>query len=144
MIRLALQQSLLPSREQFSNEFAHVFAQEINRAIPTSPNGIITIAFVSDDEIHRINRLHRQIDKPTDVLSFSYEDDPYREDTLGDIIISYAQATQQATGDVRHELLDLMVHGVLHILHYDHMTPPDAEQMFPLQDQLVSTLVPHL
>ncbi len=61
---------------------------------------------------------------------------------LGDVLISYPQAVRQAEeGDVELEIADLFVHGVLHILGYDHEVAEDADVMFPLQDKLVAEIL---
>ena len=80
-----------------------------------------TIAFVSDKNIQKLNQQFRQIDKPTDVLSFPSEE----ETDLGDIAISVETAAAQAkenglTFDT--EIAQLILHGLLHLSGYDHET----------------------
>jgi len=80
-----------------------------------------TIAFVSDRNIQKLNKHFRQIDKPTDVLSFPAEE----EANLGDIAISVETAAAQAkenglTFDT--EIAQLILHGLLHLSGYDHET----------------------
>jgi probable rRNA maturation factor len=103
--------------------------------------GSIGVSFVDDAEIRRLNRVYRQKDAVTDVLSFASD---FSEHTgyLGDVIISFDQAARQAEGgDIELELIDLLVHGMLHILGYDHEVPDDAARMFPLQDSLVAAIL---
>ena len=106
-------------------------------------HGNIHIGYVSDAEIRRLNRMYRQKDATTDVLSFSYLDQPVgKGNQLGDVVISIDQAKRQAeAGDLELELTDLLVHGVLHVLGFDHEEPEDAAEMFPLQDDLVKQLL---
>jgi probable rRNA maturation factor len=97
---------------------------------------VLTLTLVDDDEIREINRQHRQIDRPTDVLSFPLIDGtdafalpPGAPRELGDVVVSYPRAVAQAEEyghSVDRELAYLVVHGVLHILGHDHEIP--AEQ----------------
>lgn len=82
-------------------------------------SGRIDVSFVSDDEIHRLNKRYRGKDRPTDVLSFNYDEG----DILGDVIIS----KKQAKSDVKR----LIIHGTLHVLGYDHgRKMRDAEKIY--------------
>ena len=80
--------------------------------------------------------MYRTKDAITDVLSFPSGDAPIFGE-LGDVLICFPQAERQAQGDVQLELMDLLVHGILHVLGYDHEIPADAEVMFLLQDIIV-------
>ena len=103
--------------------------------------GIIGISYVDDAEIRRLNRVYRKKDAVTDVLSFA-SDFAQHTGMLGDVVLSYPQAVRQAEGgDIELELVDLIVHGVLHVLGYDHEEPADAAVMFPLQDSLIATIL---
>ena len=96
----------------------------------------LSIALVDEDEIATLNEQYRGIAGPTDVLSFGCDepcptpgDEPI---TLGDVIIAPAVAERQATElghSVEHELDVLLVHGVLHLLGYDHVDDDDAAVM---------------
>ncbi|QRN86469.1 rRNA maturation RNase YbeY [Clostridia bacterium] len=100
----------------------------------------VGITFVDDDEIQRLNRDYRNKDQVTDVLSFamseSLEDEPeiINEDMslLGDIVIDYQQALKQAK-EYEHstlrELCYLALHGMLHLLGYDHEKEEDKKRM---------------
>lgn len=87
--------------------------------------------------------MYRSKDTVTDVLSFSYIGQTTGEsDQLGDIVISVDQAKRQSQdGDLELELADLIIHGILHVLGYDHEQAKDAKEMFPLQDRLVKNLL---
>ena len=91
----------------------------------------LAVAFVSADEIHALNREHRDHDKPTDVLSFPIDEDgPVagpRE--LGDVVICPEHT---------EDLEEAVVHGVLHLCGYDHET--DAGEMLALQDRVMGEL----
>ena len=107
-------------------------------------NAIFSIIFVEDDEIHRINRDYRKVDRVTDVISFAFEDNEemmYNDiRVLGDIYICSPQMKRQAISyghSEKRELSFLAVHGLLHLLGYDHMTKEDEEEMFGLQELIL-------
>lgn len=100
---------------------------------------ILSIILVDNKEIHEINKTYRNKDYPTDVISFALEDDktmisPVR--VLGDIFISLDKAHEQAEAyghSFKRELSFLMIHGLLHLLGYDHESKEEEEIMFSLQ-----------
>ena len=101
------------------------------------------IIFVDDEEIQRINREYRKIDRVTDVISFALCDDPDNEmiDELGDIFIDLDQAFRQAKDyghSITREVAFLAVHGYLHLCGYDHMTEEDEKVMFKKQDEILA------
>ena len=107
-------------------------------------NAIFSIVFVDDDEIHRINREYRNVDRITDVISFAFEDSKDLEYNdfrmLGDIYICIPQMKRQAESyghSEKRELSFLTVHGLLHLLGYDHMEKEDEKKMFALQELIL-------
>ena len=105
---------------------------------------IFSIIFVGDEEIHQINRDYRGVDRITDVISFAFEDDGeklYNDiRVLGDIYICIPQMKRQAKEyghSEKRELSFLTVHGLLHLLGYDHMTEEDEKVMFGLQEMIL-------
>ena len=110
---------------------------------------IVSVTFVDNKFIHELNRDYRHIDRPTDVISFAFLDN--EEDKakqlkgkgmviLGDIYISIDKAKEQAQEyghPLKRELSFLFVHGLLHLLGYDHMNKEDEEVMFKLQDEIL-------
>ena len=107
-------------------------------------NAIFSIIFVGDDEIHEINREYRHVDRVTDVISFAFEDsnDLLYNDirVLGDIYICIPQMKRQAIDyghSEKRELSFLAVHGLLHLLGYDHMNEKDEKVMFELQELML-------
>lgn len=108
-------------------------------------DGEFNIIIVDNKKIQDINREYRNIDKVTDVISFALEDDKtikldnYR--MLGDIYICIEKAKEQAIEyghSFKRELSFLAVHGLLHLLGYDHMTKEDEEVMFSKQEEVLS------
>ncbi len=95
-----------------------VFLKEIANSLT---NKDIELIITTDDEIQSINKQHRGIDKSTDVLSFPYEEMPMTP--LGSIVISKDHIEQKAK-ELNHSLDDelylLFIHGLLHLLGYDH------------------------
>ena len=97
------------------------------------------IIFVDNDQIREINKTYRNLDKPTDVISFPNDDD--KDDSLGDIFISIEQAKLQASDyghTIPREIGFLAVHGYLHLLGYDHHTEAEEKEMFKLQEDILN------
>ncbi|MBQ1621393.1 rRNA maturation RNase YbeY [Selenomonas bovis] len=102
-------------------------------------NGEVSVTLTNNDYIHQLNRKYRQIDRPTDVLSFALNEseEPDIENgpdinVLGDIILSVERAEEQAADyghSLRREIAFLTVHGMLHLLGYDHMEEADRLEM---------------
>lgn len=108
-------------------------------------NIIYNVIMVDNEKIHEINRDYRNIDRPTDVISFALEDDDSYNRTdirvLGDIYISIDKVRSQAEEyghSFKRELYFLATHGFLHLLGYDHMNKEDEEKMFKKQEEVLS------
>ena len=109
----------------------------------------ISLSFVTNEEIHQINRHFRNVDAPTDVLSFpqlTFEEgeeadvNENGEIVLGDIIISVERAKEQAEEyghGLKREIAFLTVHSMLHLLGYDHMEKDEEEDMFRRQKEIL-------
>lgn len=104
----------------------------------------LSVVLTTDENIHGYNREYRSVDRPTDVLSFPADegDDLLAppDGFLGDIMISIPRAREQAKAlghSTEREILFLTVHGVLHLLGYDHMRPEDEQIMLPVQRSIV-------
>ncbi|MBQ0105050.1 MAG: rRNA maturation RNase YbeY [Armatimonadetes bacterium] len=102
----------------------------------------VSISFVSDVEIQNLNRQYRNIDRPTDVLSFALaEGEEMPDDTmLGDIVISYDTAEKQAK-EFNHpleiEINHLICHSMLHLFGFDHIKEEDRKEMFSEHRQIL-------
>ena len=102
-------------------------------------NGEVSITLTDNAYIHKLNKQYRGIDRPTDVLSFALNESEEPEieggmavNVLGDLIISVERAEEQAADfghSVRREMAFLTVHGMLHLLGYDHMEDEEREEM---------------
>lgn len=111
--------------------------------------GEVSVTLVDDARIHALNEAYRQVDRPTDVLSFPQGDDfPLPEESgvaplLGDIVISLPRAKEQAESyghSLERELAFLTTHGFLHLLGYDHQTEAEEKQMFRRQEDVLAAI----
>lgn len=112
----------------------------------------IAIRLTSDDEVHALNRQYRDKDKPTNVLSFpmyapeellTLEDERLPEIMLGDIVLARETCLREAADKdlpVATHATHLIVHGVLHLLGYDHIDDEDAENMEALERRIMADL----
>jgi probable rRNA maturation factor len=110
---------------------------------------ILSVTFVDNEQIHQLNRDYRNIDRPTDVISFAFLDTEENKEeilksgqmvSLGEIYISLDKAKEQALEyghPLDRELKFLFTHGLLHLLGYDHMEKEDEKVMFRLQDEIL-------
>lgn len=105
--------------------------------------GYFSIIFIDDEVMHEMNLKYRGIDRTTDVLSFALNDNENTDRSsgvLGDIFISIpkmkAQAIEYGHSEKR-ELSFLAIHGLLHLLGYDHMEKSDEKIMFGLQEEVL-------
>lgn len=105
----------------------------------------ISVVFVDDGKINQLNKQYRQVDSPTDVLSFAMQEGvpmPDREGelVLGDVVISLETAVRQA-GEYGHsfnrEVAYLTVHGVLHLFGYDHEDEEDRKVMREKEESIM-------
>jgi rRNA maturation RNase YbeY len=109
----------------------------------------LSLLLTGDQEIQALNRTYRDLDKATDVLSFPQDEDAVNEsgDTLlGDVVISVQTAARQAEEhhlSFNEELILLAIHGILHLLGYDHeRSPQDARIMQDKTQAVFETLFP--
>ena len=122
---------------------ATLAAQKIDRPVELS------LIITGDEEVHRLNRDYRGIDATTDVISFALSENrdgadfitpPDRISRLGEVIISYPQAASQARENkqtIKAELAWLVVHGLLHLLGYDHQDDRSEVVMRKREDKIL-------
>ena len=111
-------------------------------ALNLNPECEVSLTFVDANEMSELHIKWMDEPGPTDVLSFPMDmpENPGDAVTLGDIVICPTVAVRQAMTaghSSNHEFFILSVHGLLHILGYDHANPEDEKVMFTLQEQLV-------
>ncbi len=117
----------------------------------------ISLVLTDNEGIRVLNKLHRDIDRATDVLSFpmfEYDEDGdiveecaefnnKGEILLGDIVISLERADEQSKEyghSFQREVGFLTVHSMLHLIGYDHMTPDDEKEMFGYQEEILNEI----
>lgn len=108
-------------------------------------NTSFSVIFVDNEYIHNLNKTYRNIDRPTDVITFALEDDESiingsDNRMLGDIYISLDRAHEQAKEyghSFKRELSFLAVHGFYHLLGYDHQTEEEEKIMFGKQEEIL-------
>jgi len=125
-------------------------ARQVLEAEGLTPPYEVSIVLTDSETVQKLNRDFRGVDEPTDVIAFYMH--PQREDTppfalppdninrLGEIIISYPQAVEQAREQghpVDKELALLIIHGILHLLGYDHAQPEEEKRMRQREQELL-------
>jgi len=126
-----------PTRSWFE-----AIVHDVLEAEGVAPPYEVSVILTDQETVHAMNRQYRNVDAPTDVISFYTEEHgPDAEQfvlpgdgvrRLGDVVISFPQAIEQAheqEHSVEKELSLLVIHGILHLLGYDHETPEDAPLM---------------
>ena len=130
--------------------WARKIAQHVLRAEGISPPIEMSMVFTDSETVRRLNRDYRGVDAPTDVIAFymlpqqetetSFIPPPDETTHLGEIIISCPQAIEQAREQghsTKQELALLIIHGILHLLGYDHEKAEDAAKMRPREKELL-------
>jgi len=137
-------------KELIDEEWARATAQQVLKAENVTPPYEVSIVFTNPETVQRLNRDYRGVDEPTDVIAFYML--PQKENSptfvlppngvtrLGEVIISYPQAAEQAREQghsVNEELALLIVHGILHLLGYDHQQPEEEKRMRGREQELL-------
>jgi probable rRNA maturation factor len=141
---------------QVAPEFASAISEERLRAAGEAvldqegASGEVTLVITGDEGIRELNREYLGVDAPTDVLSFSAQEEagdfvvaPEAGGYLGDVIVSYPRALAQAAEQghaVEQELNLLIVHGILHLLGYDHAEEEQKAVMWGRQEAILRGL----
>ena len=142
--------SELPNEEKLIKEVVSRVLEE-EKVLPEVD---VYITLTNNEEIHKLNKEYRDVDRPTDVLSFPmYERDEIaglKNDTddeiekiLGDIIVSIEKVREQAEEyghSFERELAYLVTHGMLHLLGYDHMIEEEKAVMRKREEEILETL----
>lgn len=120
-------------------------AERLLRAENCGDDAEASILLTNDEQIRQLNREYRDIDAPTDVLSFSQAEGEsvgqgVQDNVLGDVVISVETARRQAAEQghsLDHEMDVLLAHGLLHLLGYDHEAPEEASRMLSRQEEVL-------
>ena len=130
-------------------------ARQILKAEGVAPPYEVSLVFTDSETVKQLNRDYRGIDEPTDVLAFymlpqkeaddSFALPPDGVTRLGEVIISYPQAVEQAKEQghsTERELALLIIHGILHLLGYDHEEPEEEAEMRTREKALLEKYLP--
>ena len=144
--------SVYPEELSFPEEIEENVRQAVEKVgeLYGERDAEVSITLTNNEYIHELNRQYRQVDRPTDVLSFALQEGIEPEvkggshaHVLGDIIISVERAKEQAVSyehSVRREVAFLTVHGMLHLLGYDHMEEEERLEMEKEQKYVMEQL----
>lgn len=148
---------LIDNRTDFilNDEFKNIIEKAVYESLKFenfNQNCEVSVSIVSNEEIKRINKQFRKIDKITDVLSFpqlTFEENEIvdvnenGEILLGDIIISIEKAKEQSKEfghSLQREVAFLTAHSMLHLLGYDHMNKDEENEMFSKQKNILENI----
>ncbi|MBS3740908.1 MAG: rRNA maturation RNase YbeY [Candidatus Cloacimonetes bacterium] len=99
-----------------------------------NPDYKLNIVLTNNERLQELNKKFKDIDRPTDVLSFSFDEDEVEvEPLLGEVYISLEKAKEQSQKydvTLQNEVERLMVHGILHLIGWEHQSEKDAKKMF--------------
>jgi len=116
----------------------------LNNEYKSEKDIYVSILVTDNEEIQVINREYRDKDMPTDVISFAYNETENEGfyDVLGDIIISYDKVIEQAEEyghSVEREFYYVLIHGILHLLGYDHIDEEDKKEMREKEEEILNS-----
>jgi probable rRNA maturation factor len=134
-------------------DWVRKIAQKVLEAEGVAPPYEVSLVFTDSETVQELNRNYRGVDEPTDVLAFymlsqqeadfSFVLPPDGVTHLGEVIISYPQAVEQAREQghpVEQELALLIIHGILHLLGYDHEEAEDEAEMRAREKELLEEI----
>lgn len=137
--------------EEIYDSYEEIYLKIMDKTfkkLNVTANYYVEVNLIDNPTIHQINRDYRNVDRPTDVISFAFLDEvegdtPIIGDipiALGEIFISVEKAIEQAKTyghSVTREMSFLFVHGLLHLLGYDHQNEEEEKVMFSLQEEIL-------
>jgi len=138
-------------RGRVNEDWVKMIAEQVLEAESITPPYEISLVFTDSETVQRLNRDYRGVDEPTDVLAFymlpnkttdglPFALPPDGVTRLGEVIISYPQAVEQAKEQghsVDEELALLVIHGILHLMGYDHEQPEEERRMREREEELL-------
>lgn len=144
-----------PWREAVDERAVRELASRVLASEEVAPPAEVSVVITDDETVRELNRRYLNLDEPTDVLSFPLAEAPGRSDApgefvgppdgvvhLGEVIVSYPTAERQAREQghgVEREIAHLVVHGLLHLLGYDHGEREEERRMRAREDELLRT-----
>ena len=129
-------------------ERAEKTIEEVLRVENFTENAEVSLSIVDMETIHRLNKEYREVDRPTDVLSFPMDEEGYDNEgnpifLLGDIVICLDVAENQAKDfghSLEREMMYLICHSTLHLLGYDHIEEDDKKVMRSKEKEVMKNL----
>ena len=140
MIKLEYSPGRARGEGKLSQVFVNKVAREVSNRLKSKEEFIVSLALVDRNTMKRINGSFRGVDEVTDVLAFQYDE----LEMFGEVLICPARAREQAKAssvEIKREMTELLVHGLLHVFGYDHIEPKDAKKMLPLQKSIVDSVL---
>ena len=142
MILITVQEKF---RQLIADQILCSAAEAVLLEVDVTDSPSLSVRITDDEELQSLNLKYRGIDKPTDVLSFptDFTDPDLEGRYLGDVVISHSRAKEQAQRrghKIEEELQLLVVHGVLHLLGYDHRDKKEKEELWSLQSCILEKL----
>lgn len=131
-------------------DLLHRLIERVLRSEQVDPGTGITLVLAADEYLRELNREFRGVDEPTDVLAFGESEGaefPVADEEpeyLGDIVVSLSLARQQAAEasiEPEEELHHLVVHGILHLLGYDHEEPTADQEMRSKEEKFLGSRI---
>lgn len=136
-IQLASKSKFIPDQQQFQNWVDAVLTDE-------SQHSEIVIRVIDEDEMIEFNQQYRHKSGPTNILSFPFEaPDSVESDLLGDLLVCapvIETESKQQNKPLENHWAHIIVHGVLHLIGYDHINDMDAEEMEALEVMILKTI----
>lgn len=129
-------------------EMAEKTIEEVLRVENFTENAEVSLSIVDKETIHKLNKEYRDVDRPTDVLSFPMDEEGYDNEgnpifLLGDIVICLDVAENQAKDfghSLEREMMYLICHSTLHLLGYDHIEEDDKLEMRSREKEVMKNL----
>ena len=125
------------------NEIARIAVELVDEHHEIDNNKQISIVFTSNDKVQELNKSYRGKDQATNILSFAFNDDGSDNDMLGEMFIAYGVIDSEAKEqdkNINQHLTHIVIHGILHLLGYDHIENSDAEEMEKLEIEILSKI----
>jgi len=127
-------------KSRISLGFSKSVIQKVKRKMKIKRKIDISIALVGERTIRRLNKIYRGMDEVTDVLSFNYSNFRYPKVISGEIVICYPKIKKQAKKighSIKREMEILLIHGMFHLLGYNHITKKEEKKMRELEKRLL-------
>lgn len=144
------EESILAEQREYLAELLNQAINEANRLSDGPEEAEVSLLLVDNQRIHTLNLEYRGVDRPTDVLSFALQEEVEEEpefeegdEMLGDIVISVERARDQAQEyghSFEREIVYLAVHGMLHLLGFDHEEEIDKQEMRRKEEEVMAKL----